>query len=314
MINIIPTNNIPFKGATITATNFETSQPELLYDASENVSGLTAYSNSLGFLSIGESSVNGLFVKNKSTIVATFNNQTVQWVVEGGGNTQTVYDGKLLNKQGETVFSANTNKNYTLDYSDLANTPEPASGGFALKSYSWDTADFNPNNIPKYGIVGMKADHPGSGTGKSVLINLPPDCGHFDIFSSEDPTDTVTTCTSVLHIFINLNHQGLHTSFYNSRTHNYYLYNGNLWTSDFTQNVKHTCFGFAFGRASFSARRLISEELRLFLMTPAPVGIYGFITDGAGNKLSQDQALNNSNPLSATLPDEFLVGTSYAGS
>lgn len=126
MININDTHRVTYRNAFIRGWSYALpNKPIHFYDSEGNDLGTELSTNSEGYISVsGSQPVNGYFVQEQAIIEVSLNNRAswpVQWVtgdVQGNPN-----DGKLLNEDGNAVWSANSPSDYTLNYDDLRNKP-----------------------------------------------------------------------------------------------------------------------------------------------------------------------------------------------
>lgn len=129
-IQINDTHRLPYSKGKLTAIKLGSGQttPVEFFDQDEQSLGYTVYTNSQGFVCDANGNLlgNGTFVHEDAVITCTYNGaQVAQWVVKANfAPTEVrVNDGKLLNKNGDVVWSANSSGNYTLKYSDIQGTP-----------------------------------------------------------------------------------------------------------------------------------------------------------------------------------------------
>lgn len=126
-LSIQDTHKLPYMKGKFTAVRLGTTQPVKFYDSDDVDLGYEIYTNAQGYICDANGNLlgNGVFVKVDSLITCTYNGSCVtQWVTRSQlESADQVNDGKLLNKDGNVVWSANNAGNYTLDYNDLKNQP-----------------------------------------------------------------------------------------------------------------------------------------------------------------------------------------------
>lgn len=128
IIPINDTHRLPYIKGEFTAMKLGagTTTPVMFYDADSNELGYKIYTNSEGFVCDANGNLlgNGVFVHVDSVISAHYNgNRFSQWVAKGYDSGNTVNDGKMLNAEGQEIWSANSPRNYTLKWTDIANRP-----------------------------------------------------------------------------------------------------------------------------------------------------------------------------------------------
>lgn len=128
IIPINDTHRLPYIKGEFTAVRLGAgaTTPVKFYDSDDNDLGYKIYTNSEGFVCDANGNLlgNGVFVHVDSVISAHYNgNRFSQWVAKGYDSGTTVNDGKMLNAQGQEIWSANSPRNYTLQWSDIAGKP-----------------------------------------------------------------------------------------------------------------------------------------------------------------------------------------------
>ena len=124
-IAVTDTHRLCYPNGTLTAKKYGTTTNIKFYDGAGNELGETVRLNAKGYFCASNGTIyaNGVFVKEDATITLTFpDGATTSWTVKGEIAEQ-VNDGKLLDLNGNQVWSANSGNNYTLNYEDLANKP-----------------------------------------------------------------------------------------------------------------------------------------------------------------------------------------------
>lgn len=129
IIPILDTHRLPYVKGKFTAMRLGpgNTTPVNFYDSDGNNLGLEIFTNSEGFVcdSNGNLLGNGVFVHVDSVISGHYNGgRFVQWVALGQNDNVPVNDGKLLNENGDVIFSANAAFNHTLNWNDLAGKPK----------------------------------------------------------------------------------------------------------------------------------------------------------------------------------------------
>ena len=125
-LSILDTHRLPYRNAEFTAVALGTTTPVKFHDSDGNDLGYKVYTNSGGYIcdSNGNLLGNGTFVGEDALVVCTYNgSQITQWSVKAQSN-QVVNDGKLLDKNGMEIWSANSGDNLQLSYNDLADIPD----------------------------------------------------------------------------------------------------------------------------------------------------------------------------------------------
>lgn len=128
-IPINDTHRLPYIKGEFTAIKLGAgaTTPVMFFDADGNELGYKIYTNAEGFVCDANGNLlgNGVFVHVDSVISAHYNgNRFSQWVAKGYDSGNTVNDGKMLNAQGQEIWSANSSRNYTLQWSDIAGKPQ----------------------------------------------------------------------------------------------------------------------------------------------------------------------------------------------
>lgn len=129
MISIQETHKLPYIKGVFTAMKLGggSTAPVRFYDSDDNDLGYTIYTNSQGFVCDANGNLlgNGVFVHVDAVISGHYNGSTfTQWVVRGLASDVKVYDGKMRNANGDVVWSANSQNDYTLKWSDIAGKPD----------------------------------------------------------------------------------------------------------------------------------------------------------------------------------------------
>lgn len=129
IIPINDTHRLPYIKGEFTAVKLGAgaTTPVKFYDADDNELGYKIYTNSEGFVCDANGNLlgNGVFVHVDSVINAHYNgNRFSQWVAKGYSSGSTVNDGKMLNAEGQEIWSANSPRNYTLQWTDIAGKPQ----------------------------------------------------------------------------------------------------------------------------------------------------------------------------------------------
>lgn len=127
-IPIIDTHRLPYIKGRFTAIRLGTGSttPVKFYDSDGQELGYTIYTNSEGFVcdSNGNLLGNGIFLHEDAVVNGYYNgSRFVQWVARNVNSDIQVNDGKLLNGEGIPIWSANSQNDYTLKWSDIANRP-----------------------------------------------------------------------------------------------------------------------------------------------------------------------------------------------
>lgn len=129
IIPINDTHRLPYIKGEFTAVKLGAgaTTPVKFYDADDNELGYKIYTNAEGFVCDANGNLlgNGVFVHVDSVISAHYNgNRFSQWVAKGYTSGTAVNDGKMLNAEGQEIWSANSPRNYTLQWSDIAGKPQ----------------------------------------------------------------------------------------------------------------------------------------------------------------------------------------------
>lgn len=127
-IAINDTHRLPYIKGKFTATKLGPGQTANVkfYDSDDNDLGYEIYTNSEGFICDANGNLlgNGVFVHIDAVVSGHYNGaRFVQWAVKGVTTNLQVNDGKLRNKLGDVVWSANSQRDYTLQWNDIAGTP-----------------------------------------------------------------------------------------------------------------------------------------------------------------------------------------------
>lgn len=123
-IPAVDTHKIEYKNGVITAKRVNTTVSIKFWDGDGSDLGFSVKVNNKGYLcdTNGVLYTNGVFVREDAVITYTGPSGTTSWTVKGISDTP-VEDGKLLDVDGNVVWSANSSGNYTLNYNDLINKP-----------------------------------------------------------------------------------------------------------------------------------------------------------------------------------------------
>lgn len=124
-IAVTDTHRLMYPNGTLTAKKLGTTTNIKFYDGAGDELGEQIRLNAKGYFcdSNGNIYANGVFVKEDATITLAFpDGSSTSWTVKGEIPSE-VNDGKLLDLNGNEVWSANSGNNYTLNYQDLANKP-----------------------------------------------------------------------------------------------------------------------------------------------------------------------------------------------
>lgn len=129
IIPINDTHRLPYIKGEFTAVKLGAgaTTPVKFYDADGNELGYKVYTNSEGFVCDANGNLlgNGVFVHVDSVISAHYNgNRFSQWITKACTSGNTVNDGKMLNAEGQEIWSANSPRNYTLQWTDIAGKPQ----------------------------------------------------------------------------------------------------------------------------------------------------------------------------------------------
>ena len=125
--SICDTHRLPYSNAVITAVKLGTTTAIKFFsgDNPRQDYGFTVRTNAKGYIcdSNGQLYNSGVFVEEDATVTATMGDGSrTSWNVRGQTDL-TINDGKLLDKDGNVVWSANAAGNYQLDYNHLKNQP-----------------------------------------------------------------------------------------------------------------------------------------------------------------------------------------------
>lgn len=118
------THKVDYKNGTLTAKRLGTTIDIKFYDGEDNDLGFSIRVNNKGYLcdTNGTLYTNGVFLREDAVVTYVGPSGTTSWTVKGQSDTP-VEDGKLLDVNGNVVWSANSSGNYTLNYNDLINKP-----------------------------------------------------------------------------------------------------------------------------------------------------------------------------------------------
>ena len=118
------THKVDYKNGTLTAKRLGTTIDIKFFDGNDNDLGFSVRVNNKGYLcdTNGTLYTNGVFLREDAVVTYVGPSGTTSWTVKGQSDTP-VEDGKLLDVNGNVVWSANSSGNYTLNYNDLANKP-----------------------------------------------------------------------------------------------------------------------------------------------------------------------------------------------
>lgn len=118
------THKVDYKNGTLTAKRLGTTIDIKFYDGEDNDLGFSIRVNNKGYLcdTNGTLYTNGVFLREDAVVTYVGPSGTTSWTVKGQSDTP-VEDGKLLDVNGNVVWSANSSGNYTLNYNDLMNKP-----------------------------------------------------------------------------------------------------------------------------------------------------------------------------------------------
>lgn len=119
------THKVDYKNGTLTAKRLGTTIDIKFYDGEDNDLGFSVRVNNKGYLcdTNGTLYTNGVFLREDAVVTYVGPSGTTSWTVKGQSDTS-VEDGKLLDVNGNVVWSANSSGNYTLNYNDLVNKPK----------------------------------------------------------------------------------------------------------------------------------------------------------------------------------------------
>lgn len=124
-IAAVDTHRCQYQNGKLTAFRGTTTVRLKFYDGADNEVGYVVHINAKGYFcnQNGDLYSNGVFVREDATIRYTApDGATTSWTVKGPIDTD-VNDGKLLDLNGNVVWSANSGNDYQLNYEDLANKP-----------------------------------------------------------------------------------------------------------------------------------------------------------------------------------------------
>lgn len=124
-IPAVDTHRIDYKNGKITAKRFGTSTDIKFYDGSGAELGFEIQLNAKGYFcdTNGTLYTNGVFLREDATVFYSGPGCNTSWTVKAPID-ENINDGKLLDLNGNVVWSANSGNNYTLNYEDLANKPK----------------------------------------------------------------------------------------------------------------------------------------------------------------------------------------------
>lgn len=119
------THKVDYKNGTLTAKRLGTTVDIKFFDGEGSDLGFSVRVNNKGYLcdTNGTLYTNGVFLREDAVVTYTGPSGTTSWTVKGQTDTP-VEDGKLLDVDGNIVWSANSAGNYTLNYNDLINKPK----------------------------------------------------------------------------------------------------------------------------------------------------------------------------------------------
>ena len=119
------THKVDYKNGTLTAKRLGTTIDIKFYDGNDSDLGFSIRVNNKGYLcdTNGTLYTNGVFLREDAVVTYVGPSGTTSWTVKGQSDTP-VEDGKLLDVDGNVVWSANSAGNYTLNYNDLINKPK----------------------------------------------------------------------------------------------------------------------------------------------------------------------------------------------
>lgn len=153
-ISINDTHRLPYIKGKFTATKLGPGLTTNVkfYDSDDNDLGYEIYTNSEGFICDANGNLlgNGVFVHLDAVVSGHYNGaRFVQWAVKGVAADLQVNDGKLRNKLGDVVWSANSQRDYTLQWNDIAGTPAFNSWSeneqpVIIEKAAWDSVLVNP--------------------------------------------------------------------------------------------------------------------------------------------------------------------------
>lgn len=125
-IAAVDTHRCQYQNGKLTAFRGNTTVRLKFYDGADNELGYVVHINAKGYFcnQNGDLYSNGVFVREDATIRYTApDGATTSWTVKGPIDTD-VNDGRLLDLNGNVVWSANSGNDYTLNYEDLTNKPK----------------------------------------------------------------------------------------------------------------------------------------------------------------------------------------------
>ena len=157
--------------------------PLKFYDSDNNDLGYEIYTNSEGYICDANGNLlgNGIFLHNDAVVSGYYQGaRFVQWAVRGVDSNMQINDGKLRNKLGDVIWSANSARDYTLQWSDIAGTPnlnqwsedeQPS----VLTSSPWDT--LSVGQYTKIVTVAYDTSYtpPANGIANLTLVPQPSD-------------------------------------------------------------------------------------------------------------------------------------------
>lgn len=119
------THKVDYKNGTLTAKRLGTTVDIKFYDGEGSDLGFSVRVNNKGYLcdTNGTLYTNGVFLREDAVVTYVGPSGTTSWTVKGQLDTS-IEDGKLLDVNGNIVWSANSAGNYTLNYNDLVNKPK----------------------------------------------------------------------------------------------------------------------------------------------------------------------------------------------
>lgn len=172
-ISINDTHRLPYIKGRFSAIRLGTGSttPVKFYDSDGHDLGYIIYTNSEGFICDGNGNLlgNGVFVHEDAVVNGYYNgSRFVQWVVRGMSSDMQINDGKLRNGEGQEVWSANAQRDYTLNWADIANRPklnewsENEQVVIMTSSTSMDSVDVN--RFTKIMTIGFEESLPNTDT------------------------------------------------------------------------------------------------------------------------------------------------------
>ena len=119
------THKVDYKNGTLTAKRLGTTIDIKFFDGEGSDLGFSVRVNNKGYLcdTNGTLYTNGVFLREDAVVTYVGPSGTTSWTVKGQSDTP-VQDGKLLDVDGNEVWSANSAGNYVLNYNDLTNKPK----------------------------------------------------------------------------------------------------------------------------------------------------------------------------------------------